>query len=228
MISRNESIAKLGQELANLTGEFRLDHLIHHVLLDFFEGGEAGLVLFFHFQDQEAVADANRVGDKAAVGGEHDIVNLLVQLAAFEAAELAVLLFGGGVGVGLGQFGELFALLGASGEVAGLLLGGGDSGGVLAFRGDEDFAQEDTVIAHEFGFVLVVVLFQFGARDGEAAADFLADDALRQIAVADFALEVFKRLSGLLAHILLEFLGIGDLAFQLKSGDVLADVGARR
>ena len=50
---------------------------------------------------------------------------------------------------------------------------------------------------------------------------FLTDDTLGQVAVADLALEIFEGLGRSVRDILLELLRIGDLALQLKFGDVL-------
>jgi len=63
-------------------------------------------------------------------------------------------------------------------------------------------------LALEFVLVVVVILLELGARELDAARNFLPDHALCEQAVLDIGAIILVRHSGLLAHELLELIGV--------------------
>src|SRR5260370_8695419 len=138
----------------------------------------------------------------------HLVLDDFAELALLIAAQFAIALGGYGVGAVARQLGKAFAFAGAGDQILGLLVGSRNSCGILAFGGDENLAQEYTLLADEFGFVLVVVFLQLFALDVHLTAHLLADDALGQHRVFDVGLEVLIRHAGLLVNIFLDLLRI--------------------
>src|SRR5262249_45065250 len=138
--------------------------------------------------------------------GEH-VLGVGRQLAAI-ASGLGI------VGIGAHEVGELLAFAGGGDDILGLFFRGGRLFGSLAFGGEQDLAQEDLFFAHVFGLVLVVILFQISLGDVDAIADFLTDHSLGEHLAAEKVAVVFEGHPGLFAHEVVEFVGIGDLAFD--------------
>ncbi len=92
------------------------------------------------------------------------------------------------------------------------------------FGVDFDGAQRNLLGADKFGFVLVVIFFDFVVADGDVRADLAADHALGQDAVADIIFEVLP-VEPLGGDSLFEFFHAGQIILNADLVELLDDVG---
>src|SRR4029077_14442431 len=110
----------------------------------------------------------------------HLILDVIGESAFLERRKFPHILGCDGLGVVASHFREPFSLARPRYQILGLLLGSSGSGGVLAVGGDKYLAQEQALLAHKFGLVLVVIFFDLVVLNVDPLADFLANDTLPQ------------------------------------------------
>ena len=164
---------------------------VHDLRLDLIERLLSGRIVLEDLQENEALLGANHVGELILLKFENGVFNLFRELAPFEDSEIPALFRGLVVGMALGDFRKIVAVLYFLEHVVGPFLQGRDLRFGLAFRADEDFPQGHLLRAHKFPFVLFVVFLHFVLINDDPRSDLAADDLVGQKAVAKVVFEIF-------------------------------------